>query len=104
MDFWPAFWIAIVMGIVSWVAIKLGHSSIAAALGLIGSGSVIVPILIIAVMGVFKINSVSGIEEMTKITNQTITDLFQWLGDNIQSIIAGDVAGWLLGAIFSIFR
>jgi hypothetical protein len=104
MDFWLAFWIAIIMGLVSWAAIKLGSSNIAALIGVIGVASVLVPILVITITGYAEMNSANGMDEMTKAASNTIANLFTWFGNNIQSIIAGDFAGYVLGAIFSIFK
>jgi uncharacterized sodium:solute symporter family permease YidK len=100
MHFWTAFWITIVMGIASLIAVKLGHKDIKALISIMGTLAVAVPILVIYISGMMGMYQTSETEEVGKIASATIDKLFTWLGNNIESIIAGDFAGAVLGVIF----
>src|SRR4030042_619174 len=100
MNFWTAFWITIIMGIASWIAMKLGHRDIKVLMGIMGVAAVAVPILVIYISGVMGMYQASEAEDVGRIASATIDNLFAWLGNNIESIIAGDFAGAVLGVVF----
>jgi hypothetical protein len=104
MDFWTSFWIAIIVGFVSWAAVKLGHTEIKAAIGLGVVASVAVPILVITFSGMMGTYLADNATEMQRATAITIDNLFTWLGKNIMSWIAGDFAGAILGIFASFFK
>ena len=104
MDFWTAFWITIFMGIASWIAVKTGHGEVKVLLGIIGTASVVVPMLVIYLSGVLGMYRASGTDQTANIAATTVNNLVTWLAHNIESIVAGDVAGIILGVVFSSFR
>ena len=103
MDFWYAFWITIFVGLVSYIAAKVGHEDIRIAIGMIGTASIVIPILVIIIPGFIGMQRTSDIAQMNVIAANTTDKLFSWLGDNIGSMIAGDFAGIVLGSMLSIF-
>lgn len=100
MHFWTAFWITIIMGVASWVAVKLGYKNLKVLISIMGTSAIAVPILVIYTSGMIAMHQASGQEEIGKAAATTIDNLFTWLGDNWESIIAGDFAGAVLGAVF----
>jgi hypothetical protein len=102
MDFWTSFWIAIFVGLATWIAFKLGYENIGASLGLISTADVMVPLIIITITGLIKMNQAVGPDQMAKTAAETIDYLITWFANNVVSIIAGDLAGMVLGGLFSL--
>jgi len=104
MSFWTAFWIAIIEGVVCWVAIKLGHRNIAVLVGMVAISAVVVPMAVISLKGYAAITSANGTEEMNRAAAATVDNLVTWFSKNIESILASDFAGMVLGGVLSIFK
>src|SRR5664279_5053389 len=96
MDFWVAFWTAILTGLAIWILKKIGKRKLSKRLGQVATILGVVPVLVIFSIGTYRMVSASDPGMVNAIGTQTAVSLKDWLVTNFVSVIAGYIGGFIL--------
>jgi chromate transport protein ChrA len=96
MDFWVAFWTAILTGLAIWILKKIGKRKLSKRLSQVATILGVVPILVIFTLGMYRMVNANDQTTIDAIGIQTAAGLGDWLLTNLVSIIAGYIGGFIL--------
>ncbi|XUX00444.1 MAG: hypothetical protein TUN42_00245 [Dehalogenimonas sp.] len=99
MDFWVAFWTAVLTGLAIWILKKIGKRKLSKRLGQAAVILGIIPVFVIFFLGVYRMADASHQTSINTIGIQTALGLGAWLKINFISIIAGEIGGFMLAKV-----
>ena len=94
--------LSILMALMVWIIGRTWGYSTKEAILTILAAAVILPMIIIALVGMVKMQL--NPEAINEISSNTIEQIINYFADNIVYIVLADIAGIIAGAIISIFQ